>query len=159
MENEIAAGTKVKVAITSKGVTSIRDAEVLAHMDGLIHLNMDGEAVSVDPSQIVPGDAPVADPADPPAPAENSGSAQMIADVIAGLTARLAVLETLPSYVSELHARIDALEAKIPPPGADPAPEPAPAADPVPAPALTEQNSNEQASTAAADAGGSAAGS
>lgn len=68
MQNEIPAGTKVKVAMTSKGAISIRDAEVLAHMDGLVHVDMDGQAVSIDPSQIVPADAP----ADPPPPVADS---------------------------------------------------------------------------------------
>ena len=59
MQNEIPAGTKVKVVVTQKGVTTYQDAEVLAHMDGLVHVNLNGEAVSVDPSQIVMGDEPV----------------------------------------------------------------------------------------------------
>jgi hypothetical protein len=74
MENEIPAGTKVKVAVTQKGVTTYQDAEVLSHMDGLVHVDMNGEAVSVDPSQIVTGDAPPAQEnadADAP-PAEES---------------------------------------------------------------------------------------
>jgi hypothetical protein len=56
MQNEIPAGSKVKVAMIEKGVTTYQDAEVLAHMDGLVHVDLNGEAVSVDPSQIVPAE-------------------------------------------------------------------------------------------------------
>jgi hypothetical protein len=68
MQNEIPAGSKVKVAMTEKGVTTYQDAEVLAHMDGLVHVNLNGDAVSVDPSQIVTGDAPPPATADPALP-------------------------------------------------------------------------------------------
>jgi hypothetical protein len=58
MQYEIPAGTKVQVAVTSKGVTTMQDAEVLAHMDGLVHVQMNGEVVSIDPSQIQVIDPP-----------------------------------------------------------------------------------------------------
>jgi hypothetical protein len=74
MENEIPAGTKVKVAVTQKGVTTYQDAEVLAHMDGLVHVSMDGEAVSVVPSQIVPPSLENAASADEENPNENGDS-------------------------------------------------------------------------------------
>jgi hypothetical protein len=101
MQNEIPAGTKVKVAVTQKGVTTFQDAEVLAHMDGLVHVNLNGDAVSVDPSQIVIGDAPIEgmqSTATPPAQegvsAVDPGNAQIVAELIAALTARVAALES-----------------------------------------------------------------
>ena len=177
MAAEIPAGTKVKVAMTSKGVTSIRDAEVLAHMDGLIHLDVGGDAVSVDPSQIVTGDAPIEgaqSTAFPPAPAENSGNAQIAVDVITGLTARVADLESrlreaesaitemgntlgaLTSRVLSLETQVAAFAPSVQHPLGGPN-SPAPAADPTPAPA--EETPVKQASTAAADPGEPAAGS
>lgn len=52
MQNEIPSGTKVFVVSTSKGKTVRRTAEVLSHMDGVVHVDLDGEAVSVTPDQI-----------------------------------------------------------------------------------------------------------
>lgn len=105
MENQISAGTKVKVAVTQKGVTTLQDAEVLAHMDGLVHVDLNGEAVSVDPSQIVMGDT--AGPhgsesyGEMQARIEGERASQTIrsdakidADLIAGLTAHLHALES-----------------------------------------------------------------
>ena len=150
MQNEIPAGSKVKVAITEKGVTTMRDAEVLAHMDGLVHVNLDGQAVSVDPSQIVMDDAPAEGTQENAAPAETgSGNAQVAADLIANLTAR----------VTDLEVRLTALEARMPAEGGVVNP-PAPPADPAqpadPAPATQEPLNDE--STAAAESGEPAAG-
>lgn len=48
MSDKIPAGTKVKV--------SGQDAEVVEHGDGVVHVSIDGETVSVLPSQVVVGD-------------------------------------------------------------------------------------------------------
>lgn len=103
MQNEIPAGTKVKVAVTQKGVTTFQDAEVLAHMDGLVHVNLNGDAVSVDPSQIRLPDAPIEGMQSTTAPAENSGNAQIVAELIAQLTARVSALE---SQVADIQDRL-----------------------------------------------------
>lgn len=107
MQNEIPAGTKVKVAVIEKGVTTLRAAEVLAHMDGLVHVDMDGQAVSVDPSQIVPLDAPESAP---PAPAADSGNAQIVAELITALTARMEIAEAR-AKLQEI--RFESLEARV----------------------------------------------
>jgi hypothetical protein len=151
MQNEIPAGSKVKVAVTQKGVTTYQNAEVLAHMDGLVHVDLDGQAVSVDPSQIMPLDAPiegmqVQSTAFPPPLAADPDNAQIVSELIAALAARVFVLETLPSYCSELHARIEAIEARLPAEGGVVNP-PVPPKDP--AFAVEETHSTESTTVAA----------
>jgi len=138
---EIPAGTHVKVAMTQKGKTTVRDAEVLAYMPGVVHVQMDGQAVSVHPSQILAGDAPAA-AAMPP----DDGSAKVFAELVADLAEQIAQLK---AYLSTLAAWVATLEARQTP--ADPAPEPSP----VPA----QQNPTADESTAAAESGEPAAGS
>jgi hypothetical protein len=149
MQNEIPAGSKVGVLVTQAGVTTVRAAEVLAHMDGLVHVDLDGEAVSVDPSQIVPLDAP--ENGVPvsvfPIQSANSGNAQLAAELIAALTAR----------VADLESRLPAIEAWILAHGAV-LNSPTPAADSAPAPAEQETHSTVD-STPAAATGEAAAGS
>lgn len=153
MQNEIPAGTKVKVAMTQKGVTTVHDAEVLAHMDGLVHVDMDGQAVSVDPSQIVTDDKPVDENQSAAAPPVNDGNAQIAAELIAGLTARIVKLE---ARMADAESAITEIGDKPVPAVETPAPaDPPPPADPAPAP--QEQPSEE--STAAAETGEAATGS
>ena len=146
MQNEIPAGTKVKVAVTQKGVTTYQDAEVLAHMDGLVHVDLNGQAVSVDPSQIVMGDAPLANSANPPAQVKGIIDAEIYAD-----------MDATNARIDALTARVTALEVKISAPalpsGAD---LDAAAADQT---AAEQTKPNDQASTAAAESGERATGS
>jgi hypothetical protein len=153
-----AAGAKVKVGG--------KNAEVVTHEDGVVHVLLDGEVVSVSPDQIdgselgtatppVNEGAPAADPA--------SGNSQIVADLIAQLTARVEALETdtqvLLSGLRDLQTRMVALEARIPAEGGvvNPPAEPAPPADP--APPVQQGTHSTTDSTTAADAGASAAGS
>lgn len=151
MQNEIPAGSKVQVALTQKGVTTFHDAEVLAHMDGLVHVNLNGEAVSVDPSQIVTSDAPAAGTGSdsawdevkelsdvPPEVIAQLEKQMAILETVPGIEARVQTLETLPSYVSELHSKIDALEARV---TALEAPKPIDAAAPAVQPSTTKEES------------------
>lgn len=166
---EIPAGTKVKVAMTQKGETTVQDAEVLAHMDGLVHVNLNGEAISVDPSQIVSVDAPAVPAADPAAPVvdvakpeDDSLAARVgsLESLTLSLQARIAALESrLPADGSAVpaEARVTALEARIPPEGG--VVNPALAADPPAEAAPAEETNSNTNSTTVTDSGESAAGS
>lgn len=118
MENEIPAGTQVKVAVTQDGVSTVRDAEVLAHMDGVVHVNMDGDAVSIAPSQIVQAVTPAGDSGTPPVQPEEPTPAPAPA------------ADPAPTPA---------------PPAEEPAP---PAADPAPAPAEENPNEQASTATA-----------
>jgi hypothetical protein len=162
MENEIPAGSKVKVAVIEKGVTTLRAAEVLAHMDGLVHVDMNGQAVSVDPSQIVPLDAP-----EPAPPADSVEKIDVSAEVMDQLNKQMAILESVPILQEKMklqeirfesiESRLSVIEVWILAHGAvlDP---PATAADLAPAPAEQETHSTTD-STAVAATGEAAAGS
>ncbi len=150
MQDEIAAGQKVKVAMTMDGVTTVQDAEVLSYADGVVHINLNGETVSVDPSQIVTGDAPAA-----ARPAADTADAKLHADLlddahakIDALTARAALLEgdvsITASTLVDLQTRVEKIEAWI-------------AEEKMPAPAAQNQPHDE--STAAAESGEAASGS
>jgi hypothetical protein len=111
---EIPAGTRVKVATTQKGETTMHDAEVLAHMDGLVHVNIDGQAVSVDLSQVVTPDAPAAAAGAPivevPAMPTENGNEKVTATMIAELSARVAALE---GAVGSIESRVTSIEARL----------------------------------------------
>lgn len=158
MRNEIPAGTKVGVLVTKKGVTSVQVAEVLAHMDGLVHVDLDGEAVSVDPSQIVPPDAPAPSAESGPAvldPADAHAKIDALAEEITQKV--IAVLKPLEDRVAALESQVADIQNRLTAAAAE-APAPAPAADPAPAAAETETE-NTQGSTAAVASGDAAAGS
>ena len=134
MQNEIPAGTKVKVTITSKGETTLHDAEVLAHMDGVVHVDMDGEALSVDPSQIVLPDTPAVTPG----PANTIEKLENVnPEIMDQLEKQMALLETVPAIearVSKLESDFLDLQARV-------------TAALTPAPAATEEIPNDDAST------------
>jgi hypothetical protein len=159
MQNEIPAGTKVKVATTQKGVTTYQDAEVLAHMDGLVHVNLNGEAVSVDPSQIVTGDAPAALPpvqGVQTATENSSGNEKIVADLIANLTARVTILESdgrdIMAAIADMQTRVAALEKPIDAAASASATQPVATAD-APA-AQTQPNDESTAPAASAESAG-----
>jgi hypothetical protein len=104
--------------MTQKGVTTYQDAEVLAHMDGLVHVDMNGEAVSVDPSQIVIGDAPAAAPSNIFTPIMDTLEklSAVPPEVMDQINKQMAILETVPgieSRVAALEARVLAMDADI----------------------------------------------
>lgn len=103
MENEIPAGTKVKV--------NGQDAEVLSHMDGVVHVSMNGEAVSVLPSQVVTGDnaAPAPQNIFTPIVETLEKLSDVPPEVMDQIEKQMAILETVHS----IQARMDALEARV----------------------------------------------
>lgn len=161
---EIPAGTRVHITTIQKGKPVLQEGEVLAHMNGVVHVDVAGQAVSVDPSQVTIHDPNAPAPA---APAEN-GNEKVTATLIAELTGRVAALE---GAVGSIESRVTAIETRLPAQGGvvnppAPAPEPAPEPAPAPAPevpatpdAPAEETHSTTNSTAATDAGGSAAGS
>lgn len=150
MSTEIPAGTNVKVAMISKGVTTIKDAEVLAHMDGLVHVNMDGEAVSVDPSQIVTPDAPIQgmQTTATPQPTPEPAPAPVVAGIVAALAQRVLALESLPSYCSELDGRMEGLKVRLAAAEEKIAAFVPNSPEPTAAPTPAEQNPNDEKRTA-----------
>lgn len=102
MENEIPAGTKVKV--------NGQAGEVLAHMDGVVHVDINGEAVSVDPSQVV-----VVGESGAPAQESATVTENVSASAIDKLNARIAELEAQFkdgwTAVCAVESRVTALEA------------------------------------------------
>jgi prefoldin subunit 5 len=148
MQNEIPAGTKVKVAVTQKGVTTYQDAEVLAHMDGLVHVDMNGDAVSVDPSQIVTGDAPASDAA-VAIVGTDSGNSKIAAELIAQLSARVDTLESdgrdIMAAIADLQTRLTAVEKPID--AAAPAAQPSTTGEESTAPAVSAEPSGDGQAT------------
>lgn len=143
-------GQNVKVAMTQKGVTELKNASVMEAADGLVHVLMDGETVSVDPSQIVSGT---------PASTTNAArTGEVDADLLADVDEayrKIAVLEAMfvaaqsnldahANAIEALQQRISDFEALVHGQAFPPAPQP---------------KSFEQASTSGAQSGENAAGS
>lgn len=120
MADQIPAGTVVQI--------DGKDATVLEHGDGVVHVEMDGEAVSVHPSQIdappaKKNESPDADPANAPDPADDDDS-----PIIKLMTAMLRkdgeVIADLKSRVEILEARAADIEAQLAPALVSPIPTP-----------------------------------
>lgn len=157
---EIPAGTKVKV--------NGQSGEVLAHMDGVVHVNIDGEVVSVDPSQVMTGDA---SPAAPSAEEGGIGSdptdevkklSEIPAEVITALDRQIALMNKIPdleSRIATLETRVLAMDAEFARfdglmAGLSIQPKPIDAAE-----SAAQTQPNDEASNAAAESGEPASGS
>lgn len=155
-----ADGAKVKVAMTLKGVTTVQDAEVITDPgSGLIHVRVDGQEVSVDPSQIVPADEPIEGMQSQPFPPAADEPSSEALDVLAKKLSDqvMVIVKPILDRVAVIEAKL--AEKQVPEVPAAAAAESAPGPVAVQEAPAAEPNPNEQTSTAAAESGEPAAGS